>query len=52
MTAQEFINKHVKDGFQKRARVLALLKDGDGFWHVHANEELPKPEYRPVIAID
>ena len=49
MKAQEFIEKYVRDEFREGAKVLALLEMGDGFWHVHRDEELPDPKYRPVI---
>ena len=49
MTAQKFIEKHIKKSKQNSATVLALLEDGRGFWHVHRDEELPEPKYRPVI---
>jgi len=49
MTAQRLIEERVKAKFQEKATVLALLEDGRGFWHVHLDEELPDPKYRPVI---
>jgi len=50
MTAKDLIKRVVTGEYRDKAHVRAMIGDGDSWWHVHRDEELPN-DYPVVVYV-